>query len=107
MSKRPRKSAAPEPAAAPAETAALAAEIAALRAEVTRLNANRLFRIQNSYLRLLGFQLASGLALGLGTVLGATILVSIMAYFLSQIELMPIIGDWAAEILRLIEERRR
>jgi len=48
------------------------------------------------------FQLYRGLAFGLGSVLGATILVSVAAYLLAQIDFIPIIGDWAADIAREI-----
>ena len=44
---------------------------------------------------------------GLGTVLGATILVSFLAYFLSQIELLPIIGEYATRVLEQIELTRK
>ncbi|MDH3263055.1 MAG: DUF5665 domain-containing protein [Paracoccaceae bacterium] len=102
MPKPPRD----EPAAPPSRNADLVAEVAALRAEVHKLNAHRFMRIQNSYWKLLFYQLTNGLMVGLGTVLGATILVSVFAYFLSQIELLPIIGDWASEVIRQIEVRQ-
>ncbi len=76
----------------------LRSDIAALRREIEKLNTHRFVRIHNSYWRMIAFQFIRGLAMGLGTVIGATILVSVIAYFLSQIELIPIIGDWAAEI---------
>jgi hypothetical protein len=34
----------------------------------------------------------------LGTVVGASILVSLIAYLLAQIDFLPIIGDWATAI---------
>ncbi len=90
----------------PTEAAALAAEIRALRAEVRRFNDHSFVRVQNSVWKLLGYQLLKGLALGLGTALGASILLSVFAYFLSQVELLPIIGDWATRILEEIEMGR-
>jgi hypothetical protein len=81
-----------------AENDDLKSEIAGLRAELERLNGNRYVRIHNSIPRLLAFQFVRGLALGLGTVIGASVLVSILAYFLAQIDFLPIIGDWAAQI---------
>lgn len=77
-------------------------EIAALRGELERLNRHRFVRIHNSLPRLLAFQFVRGLALGLGTVVGASVLVSILAFALSQIDFLPIIGEWAAEIARQI-----
>lgn len=74
-----------------------------LTKEVERLNAHRFIRVQNSYLRLILFQFIRGLAFGLGSVVGATILVSILAWWVSQFEFIPIIGDWAAQIAKQIE----
>jgi len=73
-------------------------EIADLRAEIARINAHKFIRAHDSYLGLIGFNFLRGLALGLGTVVGATILVSVAVYFLSQIDFIPIVGDWAREI---------
>jgi hypothetical protein len=103
---------APDPAAKPPPdraadpSADLALQIAALRAEVARLNAHRFVRDLNSPVRMLAFQFARGLALGLGTVVGASILVSLSVYLLSQVDFIPILGDWAAEIAREIEAGR-
>ena len=44
-----------------------------------------------------------GLASGLGWVLGATILVSLLTYALSQIEFIPILGDWVSRLITEIE----
>lgn len=76
----------------------LTQEIRALRAELSRLNSHRFVRIHNNLPRLLAFNFARGLAMGLGTVVGATLLLSVIAWSLSQIEFLPIIGDWAAQI---------
>ena len=81
----------------------LATEIRALREEIERFNGHRFIRIQNSVPRMLFVQLARGLVLGLGTVIGASVLVSFFVYALSQIEFLPIIGEWATEIARQIE----
>ena len=77
--------------------------IARLAREVERLNAHRFVRIHNSIWRLVGFQFLRGLAFGLGSVVGATILVSALAWWVSQFEFLPIIGDWAAQIVDQIE----
>lgn len=74
-----------------------------LTAEVEKLNQHRFIRIQNSVWRMMLFQLGRGLAFGLGSVLGATIVVSILAWFISQIEFIPLIGNWASEILKQID----
>jgi hypothetical protein len=110
MSRHPRKTDAllPDPGAPETERAVeeLSSEVAALRAELHKLTSHRFMRIQNSFWRLLIYQLTNGLMVGLGTVLGATILVSFLAYFLSQIELLPIIGEYATRVLEQIELRK-
>jgi len=82
----------------PPETDDLAQEVRALRTEVARLNSHRFVRIHNNMPRLLAFNFARGLAVGLGTVLGASVLLSVVVWSLSQIEFLPIIGEWAAQI---------
>lgn len=77
-------------------------EISALRQELARLNAHRFIRMHNSLAGLVTFRFLSGLAFGLGTVVGATILVSLLALFLSTIDFIPIIGEWAGEIAQQI-----
>lgn len=72
--------------------------------EIERLNTHRFVTLHNSPLKLILFQFFRGLAFGLGTVLGATILVSLLAWWLAQIEFIPIIGDWAVRIVDEIEK---
>ncbi len=91
------------PSGEPRRAAALDREVAALRAEVARLNAHRFIRLHNSLPRLVAFNFLRGLAFGLGTVIGATILVSFLALVLSRIDFIPIIGEWAAEIARQMQ----
>ncbi|MFT6223544.1 MAG: hypothetical protein ACJA1F_001388 [Paracoccaceae bacterium] len=78
-------------------------EIVALRRELQRLNNHRFIKIHNSWWRLVMFQFVRGLALGLGTVVGASILVSLVGFLLTRIDFIPIIGEWAVEIARQIE----
>lgn len=81
-------------------------EIARLTRELEKLNAHRFVRVHNSLWRLVGFQFLRGLAFGLGSVVGATILVSLLAWWVSQFEFLPIIGEWAAQIADQIETAR-
>ena len=82
---------------------ALEQEIQSLRQEVALLNQHRFVRVQNNWAALVGFQFVRGLAFGLGSVMGATILVSILVYVLSFADFVPVIGEWAAEIIQVIE----
>lgn len=76
----------------------LAAEIHLLRTEVARLNQHRFVTIHNSIPRLVAFRFVSGLAFGLGTVLGGSILLSFVVLALSSIDFIPVIGEWAVRI---------
>jgi hypothetical protein len=73
-------------------------EIKALRSELAQLNAHSFIRIHNSTWRLLSLQFLRGLAFGFGSVAGATILVSLAGYALNQMEVVPIIGEWAKQL---------
>lgn len=80
---------------------ALAVEVQALRDEVRRLNEQRFFRIESSMSQVALWSLVRGLTFGLGSVLGATILLSFLVRMLGSIDFIPVLGDWAG---RLIEE---
>jgi hypothetical protein len=68
---------------------------------------HRIVRLHDTPLKLLAFQFLRGLAFGLGSVLGATILVSLLGIFLSQFEFIPVLGDWANRIILEIEQGRQ
>ena len=80
------------------------AELRALRREVARLNSHAFIRMHDSLIRVLAFNFARGLVFGLGTVLGASVLLSVVAWSLTQVEFLPIIGEWASEIARQMEQ---
>jgi len=82
---------------------ALAREIARLRDDLKALRRHRALKMHATWWGMMAESFLRGLALGLGTVLGATILVSIAAYSLRQIDFVPLIGQWASEIAREIE----
>ena len=63
-------------------------------------------RMQASVIAMLWFNLLRGLAFGLGSVLGATILVYATVQILAQIEFIPILGDWAIQLIEQIEMKR-
>ena len=80
-------------------------QIVALNKELAKLNSHRFIKIHNSFPKLIGFQILRGLAFGLGSVIGATVLVSLLVLFLSNIDFIPIIGEWANEILLVLERK--
>lgn len=84
----------------------LAHEIRLLRKEVERLNGHRFFRIHDRFWTMVWHSLARGLMMGLGTVVGATLLLSTLVWTLSQIEFIPIVGEWAREISSIVQSDR-
>lgn len=84
----------------------LNSEIARLRAELARLNGHRFVRDMNSRPRMMWMSFLRGLAMGLGTVAGATLLVSVVAFLLSQVDWIPILGEWAGQIAEEIQSDR-
>lgn len=79
-------------------------DIKRLAAELEKLNSHNFIRIHNSVYRLVGFQFLRGLAFGLGTVVGASALVSVVVLLLSQVEVIPVIGNLATQIIQEIDE---
>ncbi|MBL4751902.1 MAG: hypothetical protein JKX71_15225 [Amylibacter sp.] len=69
------------------------------------MNSHRFIRMHNSLSKLIWFNFMRGLAFGLGSVIGATLLVSVLVYLLRGIDFIPIIGDWATEVLSIITEQ--
>ena len=80
----------------------LSAEVHALRDEVARMNNHRFIRMHDSLWKLGAFQLYRGLAFGLGSVLGATLLVSVLVRLLGSIDFVPVLGDWVQQIIEQI-----
>ena len=70
---------------------------------IKSLNNNNLFKIYNSTKKILFVSFLKGLASGLGWIIGATILVSLLTYILSQIEFIPILGDIVSQLIQEIE----
>ena len=87
----------------PSGSAQLAGELQALREEVARLNNRRFIRLPDNLWKFGAFQLYRGLAFGLGSVLGATLLVSVLVKILSSMDFIPILGDLITQILEQIK----
>jgi len=88
-------------------TAKIEAEVRALRDEVVKLNNQRFFRVEASFWQLAFWSLVRGLSFGLGSVLGATILVAVLVRVLGSIDFIPVLGDWATQIIDDINSRGR
>jgi len=75
-----------------------------IEAELKQLNSQNIIQAYNSVPKLLSIQLLKGIAFGLGSVIGATIIVSVLAYLLSQMEFIPIVGEWVKNIIEEIQK---
>ena len=78
-------------------------EIKKLSEAIKSLNNNNIFKIYNSIKKILFISFLKGLASGLGWIIGATILVSLLTYILSQIEFIPILGDIVSQLIEEIK----
>ena len=78
-------------------------EIKKISEAIKSLNNNNIFKIYNSTKKILFISFLKGLASGLGWIIGATILVSLLTYILSQIEFIPILGDIVSQLIQEIE----
>jgi hypothetical protein len=73
---------------------------------IETLKNHNLMRIYSSSRRIIWTNFLRGLAFGLGSVIGASILVYITVQILAQIEFIPILGDWALRLISEIEKSR-
>ena len=78
-------------------------DIDPLLKELQLINKHRFVRAHDTWLGLFLFNMVRGLAFGLGSVIGATVLVSILVYFLSSIDFVPILGEYARDIIDMIQ----
>lgn len=79
-------------------------QIENLNNTIEALRKQKFFQMYNSLWKMILVYLLKGLASGLGWVIGATILVSILTYMLSQIEFIPILGDIISRVIEEIEK---
>ena len=79
-------------------------QIKKLEISIKNLNRQRFFKIYNSLISIIFVSFLKGLASGLGWVLGATILVSILTFALSQIQFIPILGEWVSKLITEIRK---
>ena len=79
-------------------------EIKKLSESIKSLNNSNIFKIYNSTKKILFISFLKGLASGLGWIIGATILVSVLTFALSQIQFIPILGEWVSKLITEIRK---
>lgn len=79
-----------------------------LSSTIEKLLKHRFARINSSIWSAMWAHFLNGIAfgLGLGSVLGTTIIVYFLVMALSELEFIPIIGDWASQIIEEINNAR-
>ena len=75
-----------------------------LEKSISDFKKHNFFRMHSSLGKVILISLIRGLASGLGWIIGATILVSILTYILAQIEFIPILGDLVSQLIEEIEK---
>lgn len=77
-----------------------------LNSTIEKVLNHRFARINRTIWTALWAHFLHGLAFGLGSVLGATIVVYLLVMALSQLEFIPIIGEWASQIIAEINSAK-
>lgn len=72
--------------------------------QLQKLNRHKLITAYDSTSHLLFIQFMKGAAFGLGSVIGASVVVSLIIFLLSQVAFLPIIGEWVKVIMEEIHK---
>ena len=78
--------------------------------EIRELRTIHFFRKQRTWPRMVWYNVVRGMAFGFGSLVGATVIVSLVIALLSpvvqQIDFIPLISDWIAKVIDIIEQAR-
>lgn len=80
----------------------LGQKIDGLRESIETLNSSGFVRMHSSWIRFIWANFVRGVFVGLGTVIGATVLLYVIVQFLSNIDFIPVIGEWAIRLVDII-----
>lgn len=72
---------------------------------VKQLEKLELVELYKKPFKLMGFALLKGMMIGLGSVLGATVLVGVLIYLLSHIQFVPIVGNFVGDVVEQVTEQ--
>ncbi len=81
------------------ETNELAKELKKLAKEVHRLKELEFIQILKHPWKLMGYSFLKGAMVGFGSIVGAGILIAVFFYLVSQISLVPVIGEFVQEVV--------
>lgn len=69
-----------------------------IHTELVTLNSHNVFAFNKLVGRALVMQFLKGTFLALGSLVGAAIILSVLLYILSQMEVIPIVGEWIKQL---------
>lgn len=85
--------------------ARLAAEIKLLRELLEKLRLQSYIQALLNTRRIMLMSFISGIMSGLGTVIGATLVLALLLYILGQLEVVPLIGNFIARIVNIVRQK--
>lgn len=86
------------------ETRALTNEVRKLRELLEKLRLQQYIQALLNTRRIALISLMSGVLSGLGAVIGATLVLALLIWILGRLEVLPVIGRWIAEIVRIVKQ---
>lgn len=78
-----------------------------LAKEVKKLKELEFFQVFKHPWKFMWFSLLKGMMVGLGSVIGASVLVGFLVYLIGQISFVPILGDFVEDIITQINLNNR
>lgn len=81
----------------------LAREVKELTKEINNLKSQEFMKVFVRPWKFIWFSFLKGLMIGFGEVLGASVLVGIFIYLLSQVKLVPYVGDFVQGVINEIQ----
>jgi hypothetical protein len=85
----------------------LASEVHELRLLLEKLRLQQYIQALLNPRRIAFYSLISGIFSGLGAILGATVVLAFLVYVLSKLQVVPYIGHFVYEIIRIVEQNRK
>ena len=73
---------------------------------VDQLRSQKYLQMVDNPRRFLTYSLLSGVASGIGTAIGASIAFAGVIWILSQLSILPFLGDWIATLLEYVQKAR-
>jgi len=85
---------------------ALSGEVRSLRELLERLRLQQYVRAVLNVRRIAWVSFLSGILNGLGAVIGATLILALVVYVLSRLEVVPHIGRFISEIVKIVQQQK-